>query len=175
LIGITTVRQKVEQVRLASGVEQVDPGRVGRRRRTGTLVYSMGAENGNDVIRDFEVGVDPICLFDALDTCSGGAFGSIANPHGSRIPGIETNDLSVVTSDYSLSFPSQDGAGASTNLGSVALTGVAYGTEAGQQDSVEGLFGSGFTDPALGTAGTTLVYATVNGFDPAQLAPLQFV
>ena len=135
------------------------------------FVYSMRADNGNDVIADFEAGVDRIYLVDALDTV-------IA---GSRSPGETTDDPATTTTnaDTNLSFAdfvqgtsasqylevtneggsvklsffggSTDGATA-TELGSVVLEGVEYGDGAGQYDTVEDLF-----------AGNVLV-ATMDGF-----------
>ncbi|MGE3844222.1 MAG: Ig-like domain-containing protein, partial [Vicinamibacterales bacterium] len=132
------------------------------------FVYSMRVDNGNDVVMDFEVGLDRIYLTDALDTYT----------VGSAIPGTAlSSDENLTFQDFLLgdsasqyltvsdsegsvliSFTGQDATGAPAAMGSVLLEGVAYGTEAGQFDTVEDLFTSG------------IVYATMNGFDPVQLA-----
>jgi len=151
------------------------------------FVYSLRSGNGNDVIKDFQVGTDQIWLIDALDTY--GAYGDHdADSHASRFPG-EANDAGHVTNaDFNLSFRDfvqadsagqyltvtddgsgnvkigffgQDGSGAATDLGSVVLEGVAYGSGAGQYDSVESLFGTGFMQ--TNEYGSSVLYATIDG------------
>jgi len=134
-----------------------------------TFVYSMRAGNGNDVIKDFEVGVDRIYLVDALDTYTA----------DSRLPGATDSPTATTDADTNLTFQdffagtstiqnltvADDGTGsvkltfsgasntnAATPLGSVVLEGVAFGTAVGEYDTVEDLF----------TAG--VVVATMDGF-----------
>ena len=124
------------------------------------FVYSMRADNGNDVIKDFEVGVDRLILVDALDTYT----------VDSRLPGATDSPTATTDADTNLSlsdfvqpdsasqfltvnddgtgsveltFSGAGGTGAATPLGSVVLEGVAFGTEAGQYDTVEDLFTAG--------------------------------
>jgi len=134
-----------------------------------TFVYSMRAGNGNDVIKDFEVGVDRIYLVDALDTYTA----------DSRLPGATDSPTATTDADTNLTFQdffagtstiqnltvADDGTGsvkltfsgasntnAATPLGSVVLEGVAFGTAVGEYDTVEDLFSAG------------VVVATMDGF-----------
>lgn len=144
-----------------------------------TFVYSMRTDNGNDVIRDFEVGVDRIYLVDALDTVT----------TDSKLPGMANSETATTNSDTNLTSAdfilgtsasqylvvSDDGNGSvklsffggstdgatATELGSVVLEGVAFGTEAGQYDTVEDLFAG--PNPVL--------VATMDGFHAGLLTP----
>src|SRR5690606_20621428 len=59
-----------------------------------TFVYSMRADNGNDVIKDFEVGVDRIYLVDALDTFTA----------DSKLPGATDSPTATTDADTDLTF-----------------------------------------------------------------------
>ncbi|MCL4183633.1 MAG: hypothetical protein KJ011_09320 [Burkholderiaceae bacterium] len=137
-----------------------------------TFVYSMRADNGDDVIKDFQVGIDRIFLVDALDTVLAGS----QIPHADSNPATTDPAPGTTTanSDTNLSFAdfvspgstsqyltvtdeggsvklsffggSTDGVNA-TELGSVVLEGVAY---TGQ--SVQDLFTS------------NVLVATMDGF-----------
>jgi len=143
-----------------------------------TFVYSMRADNGNDVIKDFEVGVDRIYLVDALDTYTTDSL----RPSDENVVGFSTTNADsnlsprdflfddsiaqflTVTGDGSgsvmLGFSGMDAVGAAAPLGSVVLEGVAYGTDAGQYNSVEDLFAAG------------VLVATMDGFHAGLAVPV---
>lgn len=124
------------------------------------FVYTMRVDNGNDVIKDFEVGVDTIHLIDALDTYA----------VDSGIPGDVTNsDLNLTYRDFFiddsasqyLTLGDEGGSlridlfgmgqdGQSTAVGSVVLEGV----DSTAYSSVEDLFSAG------------IVSATMDGLNP---------
>lgn len=140
-----------------------------------TFVYSMRTGNGSDVIKDFQVGTDRIYLVDALDTehstsshAGDGTSGTTARSDTNLsfadfVQGTSASQYLTVSDDghgwVKLGFH-----GGSTNgttaadLGSVVLEGVAYGTDAGQYDSVDELF----------TA--NVLVATMDGFHAGLLA-----
>jgi len=121
-----------------------------------TFVYSMRAGNGNDVIKDFQVGIDRIYLVDALDTGGGGSKVPGDGTGGSTtksddnltfadfVEGASSSQYLTVIDDgngsVKLSFFGEDNMGTATPLGSVVLEGVAFGTGAGEYDSVQDLF-----------------------------------
>ncbi|MEZ5729573.1 MAG: Ig-like domain-containing protein [Burkholderiaceae bacterium] len=129
--------------------------------------YSMRSDNGNDVIKDFQVGVDAIYLVDVLDTHVGtGTFDAVTNPDASRYPGSQSDTATAANvdeSDFNINYLdltqassanqyltlSDDGggnlkisffgAGTGAALGSVVLEGVAY---EGAQVNNNGAYGS---------------------------------
>ncbi|MEZ5729572.1 MAG: Ig-like domain-containing protein [Burkholderiaceae bacterium] len=131
------------------------------------FVYSLRSDNGNDVIKDFQVGVDKIYIVDALDTHdAGGTFDAVTSPETTRWPGSQSDTgtaANVHDSNYNLNYLdltqgtsanqylqlSDDGSGnlkisffgADTGaaLGSVVLEGVAY---EGSQVNNNGAYGS---------------------------------
>ncbi len=130
------------------------------------FVYSLRAANGNDVIADFQVGVDRIFLVDALDTSLAGSLLPGAADDGTHttdadsnlsfadfVQGSSASQYLTVTDDGSgwvkLSFFGQSVTGTATALGSVELDGVAYGAGAGQYDTVEELFTAGVLDATM--------------------------
>lgn len=78
------------------------------------FVYTMRTTNGNDVIKDFEVGVDKLVLIDLVDSHLGsGTWDAATNPDASRAPypSVQTGpdtftqaDGTVNLSDYNLSY-----------------------------------------------------------------------
>ncbi|MCO5118053.1 MAG: Ig-like domain-containing protein [Burkholderiaceae bacterium] len=113
-----------------------------------TFVFSMHADNGNDVITDFEVGVDRIMLIDSIDATH------VANPAGSPGPFENpSSDGNLTFADFMVAGTQQItlsangdgdlvlgfGGELGSNLGSVTLTGVA----AAGYGSVQSLFDAG--------------------------------
>ncbi len=139
-----------------------------------TFVYSMRADNGNDVIKDFEAG-DRIYLVDALDTyTTDSGIPPFENPDNGT-PFVNDSDANLTFRDFvqadspgqyltvtddgsgsvKLTFFGQDNTGAATALGSVVLEGTEFGAGAGQYDTVEDLFTGG------------VLLATMDGFNHA--------
>jgi len=139
------------------------------------FVYSMRADNGNDVIKDFKVGVDRIYLVDSLDTyTTDSGIPPFENPDNGT-PFVNNSDANLTFRDFvqadsagqyltvtddgsgsvKLTFFGQDSTGAATALGSVVLEGTEFGAGAGQYDTVEELFTGG------------VLVATMDGFNPA--------
>lgn len=108
-----------------------------------TFVYSMQADNGNDTILDFAVGVDRILLIDALDANPSGSLGPAGAPlSDSQLDASDflvagTQEITLADSGGSLQLVFSGEGGAA--LGSVILNGVAAGTYA----DVGSLFGAG--------------------------------
>ncbi len=121
-----------------------------------TFVFSMFTDNGNDVITDFEVGVDRIMLVDAIDTVITESTSPADNP---------SSDTNLTFEDFMVGSPDpdnpisgtqeitlgEDGDGNlvltftgenSANLGSVTLQGV----DAAAYDSVASLVTGGIID-----------------------------
>ena len=66
-----------------------------------TFVYSMRADNGTDVIKDFQVGVDRIYLIDTLDTFNTAAWQA---PPADANPGTTDPSPTTANADANLSF-----------------------------------------------------------------------
>lgn len=132
-----------------------------------TFVYSMRAGNGNDVIKDFQVGVDRIYLVDALDTERSASLapgdGIVAGTTANADTNLTYADFAkadsptqylTVTADdngwLKLGFFGQDNTGAATDLGSVVLEGV----NAADYSGVQSLF----------TGPNAILSATMDGF-----------
>jgi hypothetical protein len=108
------------------------------------FVFSMRADNGNDVITDFTVGTDMIMLVDAIDANITGSVGPEANP--SSDSNLNYEDFLVAgtqqitlgddgNGNLVLSFSGEGGA----SLGSVTLQGV----DAAAYADVQSLFTGG--------------------------------
>lgn len=141
-----------------------------------TFVYSMRAGNGADVVKDFQVGTDRIYLVDALDTEASASLAAGDGSGGTTTTHSDTNltfaDFVQGTSSSQYLTVADDGNGwvklglfgGSTNgttataLGSVVLEGVAYGTGAGQYDTVQDLFSA------------NVLVATMDGFHAGLMA-----
>lgn len=108
-----------------------------------TFVYSMQADNGNDIIGDFEIGIDRILLVDALDASRTGSLGPAAaalsdsqlDASDFLVAGTQEITLADNGGSLQLVFSGEGGAA----LGSVTLNGVAAGAYA----DVGALFSSG--------------------------------
>lgn len=108
-----------------------------------SFVYSMQADNGNDIIWDFAIGVDRILLLDALDAHSAGSLGPAGVPLSDSqldasdflVAGTQEIVLADDAGNLRLVFSGEGGA----TLGSVTLNGVAAGTYA----DVGSLFSAG--------------------------------
>ncbi|MCO5118049.1 MAG: Ig-like domain-containing protein [Burkholderiaceae bacterium] len=118
-----------------------------------TFVFSMFADNGNDVITDFEVGTDRIMLVDALDANTTGSTGPEANPDSDTnltfadFMAAGTQEITLGddgSGNLMLTFSGEGG----NALGSVTLQGVdaaAYTTvESLVTGGIIGFTGDGF-------------------------------
>jgi hypothetical protein len=133
---------------------------------TDGFVYSLRADNGNDTIKDFEVGVDRIFLVDALDTYTAdsllpgdGSGGTTTNADDNlTFQDFFIDDSAsqhITISDdgngwLKLEFFGQTGTGTPMSVGSVVLEGV----NAADYTTVESLFAG--ANPILS--------ATMDGF-----------
>ncbi|MFT4102266.1 MAG: Ig-like domain-containing protein [Burkholderiaceae bacterium] len=117
---------------------------------TDVFVYSMQTQNGNDVIHDFELGVDRIALIDVLDTA--GVHRGPGAPGAATTDCADTNlgreDVTAATSPNQYLSVSTDtsgniviglhgGDGAGASLGTITLSGVTVGPGAGQLASAD--------------------------------------
>ena len=115
-----------------------------------TFVYSMTEANGNDTITDFAVGTDIIRLINVTDAETSASL----DPSDTGPPGTADSNTNLAFADFQVSgvqeltVTDDNGSvriGFTTNQGgsgSVTLTGVAFGTAAGQYDSVEDVMGA---------------------------------
>jgi len=159
---------------LYGGVVDLATGVAAPDHATDVFVYSMMNDNGNDVIHDFELGVDRIALIDVLDTAGAhrgpGPAGAATTDYADTNLGRE--DLTQSTSPGQYLTVSTDGAGniviglhgaAGASLGSVTLAGVTVGAGAGQLASAD--------VAALFDADALVM--TSDGFSPERLLGVQ--